>query len=111
MTLLRLEQLPLQLRGLRLGLRRLVQIGFQLTAQILRRLLSLQQLVRQIHRRQHGGVNAAHMGALLQLRHLLIHQSTYLLHVGGALISDQGVILAADAHCDTIRHSDLLLSM
>ena len=108
-ALLGLEQLALQVAGLVLGGGSLVQIGFQLAAQIFAAVLLLVQLVRQIDGGQHRRVIAADVGAVHQLGHFLIHQRAHLLHIGGAFIGHKGVILAADRHRHTVCHDKVLL--
>ena len=107
-ALLGLALLALQLRGLVLGLGGLVQIVFHLAAQILRRRLIFQQLIRQVHRRQHRRVRLAHMQGIQHLAHPLVHQCAYLLHICRALVCHQGILLAADVHCHLICHVILL---
>ena len=108
-ALLGLEQLPLQVRHLCLGLSSLVQIALDLAAQIFCRLLAFQQLVGQIYCGQHRCIHPGDL-ASQQLAHFFIHQPGHLLHVAGCLISHQRIFLIADRHRYSICHSSLLHS-
>ena len=74
----------------------------------LRRVLRLEQLVGQIDRRKHRRVAAADLG-VRQLGHALIHDASDLLHVGGVLVGDEGILLARNRHCHFVCHRVTLL--
>ena len=107
--LLQAEDLPLQLAGLGLGLGGLVQIALDLAAQLLRRGLLLEELVRDVGGGEDGGVRPPHPGAGEDGLHLLADVAAHPLHVGGGLLRHEGVILPADADDDTVFHALLLL--
>ena len=108
LVVLQLEDLPLGLGQLHFQSGILVQTVLDLAAEVFTGLLLLEELIRNIHGRQHRRIGAAQMPAVHHAPHLGVHQFGTALDIALCLLGHHGVLLTRDGDGNLVFHPEFL---